>query len=226
MAFTIENLKTKKSLTRFSRRFSKGELLFRQGQSGNTLFIILEGVIQLLLESEFGEHVFSIVSAGELLGEKSVLADSQRQRIFSAQALEPVLAIELNYQDLNQLQKEEPDLILDILRRSFEVSSKRLEQANYLARVLRGSDPRKRLLDCLVYLSRAASIKKGNSLKILKLNEALNYYLELDPNDRESFIRELIETGVLEAATEGDYLVLDEKKLSLLYTPAHSITVF
>jgi len=212
MAFSLDMLSKKESLLPFRKQFGPGEVIFHQGQVGNTLFILLKGRVHLLLDSNTGEHVFSVASAGDILGEKAILQEKGHQRLFSAQAVEPVIAFEISAWDLGQLQRTEPDLILDILKRSFEVSAKRLEQANYLARVLRGTDSRRRFCECIVYAAHTAGSPTTNGIKIPKLKEALSYFLDLDPLKRDLFLNELIDSGALEVHDQT-YVLVNQQKL-------------
>lgn len=213
VTFSIELLKKKLSLAPHIKTFAEGETLFHQGQGGSTLFIILKGQVQLLLDSETGEHVFAIASAGDLLGERALLGESPHPRAFSAQAVDSVIAIELSSQNLIQLQVSDPDFILDILKRTFEVSAKRLELANYLARALRGSDLNKRFYKSVLYIAHSAGVRVDQGILITKLKEALDYLLELDPQQRNALIEKLIKAQILKIVDGDSYCLLDEKKL-------------
>lgn len=212
MAFKLERLKSIQILSEFTKHFVANEILFHQGQIGNTLFVILEGRVHLLLDAPSGEHVFSVVAPGDILGEKALLQEKGHQRIFSAQAVEPVSAVELSLQDLIRIQKHDPNLILDILKRSFEVSAKRLELANYLARVLRGTDSKKRFCECIIYVAHVAGSPVSTGIKIPTLKEALNYFLELNVDDRDRWLTELVHSGALETQDQ-DFVLVNQQKL-------------
>jgi len=215
VAFSVELLKKKEVLAPFIKVYDEKEILFHQGQIGKSLFVILKGRVHLLLESDRGEHVFSVASPGDLLGEKALLSDIPYHRVFSAEAAEPVLAIELNYTDLITLQKTEPELILDILKRSFEVSTKRLEQANYLCRILKGKNLKKRFLDCVLYVAQFTGSQSEKGIRIPSLLQALDYNLELDRSEKDNFLKELIQAGALIVQDNGVCYLLVEKMLTL-----------
>lgn len=215
MTFSVELLKKKEALAPFIKAFDAEEILFRQGQPGQSLFIILKGRVHLLLESERGEHVFSVACSGDLLGEKALLGEARHPRVFSAQALEPVLAIELRYADLMRIQRSDPEFILDVLKRSFEIAAKRLEQANYLCRILKGNDLKKRFRDCVLYIAQFSGTSSEKGIRIPTLNQSLDYNLELAPSEREALIGELIQVGALTPENDGVYFLNMEKMLTL-----------
>ncbi len=79
-ADTIERLARSVSVQRFGR----GEVLFRQGEAGDTLFVVLSG--QLDITSEAGgraEHVAS-VHAGNFIGERSLMTGEARSATATA----------------------------------------------------------------------------------------------------------------------------------------------
>jgi CRP-like cAMP-binding protein len=215
MTFRVDLSRENKALKPYLRLFNDQDIIFRQGQLGNTVFIVLTGTIHLLLESELGEHVFSVANSGDLLGEKALLSPNPHPRVFSAQAQNAVLGVELSFANIVQLQNEDPDLVLGILRKSIEVSTKRLSQANYLARVLRQTNGRKRFFDCLLYIAQASGTLSSDKVWIPKMKQALDYYLGMDENEQEMLMEELIQSGALEAQEKGAYLLSVEKMLTL-----------
>ena len=95
MTFRVDLLRENKTLKPYLRLFNDQDVVFQQGQLGNTVFIVLTGTVHLLLESELGEHVFSVAGSGDLLGEKALLSATPHPRVFSAQAQNAVLGIDL-----------------------------------------------------------------------------------------------------------------------------------
>ncbi len=60
------------------RRLSRGEAVFRQGDEAESLYILLEGRVRLLLETPKGERTLALLGPGDLFGE-SFLTDRPRQ---------------------------------------------------------------------------------------------------------------------------------------------------
>ena len=62
-------------LSKLKRRsLKKGEALFRKGDEGNTLYIVREGSIKIVLPSEMGDEVTpAILTAGDFFGEMALL---------------------------------------------------------------------------------------------------------------------------------------------------------
>ena len=65
---------------------SKGAVIFRQGDPGDSMFIIEKGLVQIVLASEGQEAPVAVLEAGDFFGELSLLSDAPRTA--TAQALE------------------------------------------------------------------------------------------------------------------------------------------
>ena len=100
------------------RRFGDGDLLFREGESGSSLFLILEGRLEVRRKGQ----LVTTLHTGEVVGELSVL-DSQT-RSADVKALGEVRALSLGGDQLLALMDRRP-----ILARSFiTMLSTRLRQ--------------------------------------------------------------------------------------------------
>ena len=97
------------------KAFRKGEQIFEQGGEGDSAVLILSGAVKVSMVAATGrEIVFAYLSAGELVGEISVL-DGQA-RTASAMAVEKVDSLILSRSELLRRLGEQPDLALAIIR--------------------------------------------------------------------------------------------------------------
>ena len=56
------------------RQFKEGELIFREGDAGNCMYIIKEGAVEVTVAGE----KFIVAKSGDLLGEMSLIDSSSR----------------------------------------------------------------------------------------------------------------------------------------------------
>lgn len=197
------------SLSPYRRSIKKGEALFRQGESGRTLFMIVEGKVQLLSENEEGSFPIAVIPTGEFLGEKALVRDLPHQRAFTALALTDVTVVEIGPRELKEIQTKSPEVVSDILRRSFEVAAGRLDRANYLLGALREIEPQKRAVRCLIYVIR--NLAEGNVLR--NLEETLQYHLGQPQGQAKLLITELVKVHALRPIGAVDYQLVDESKV-------------
>src|SRR5438046_9078529 len=65
-------------LEKFGRRFSTGEVLFREGESGKEAFLLQEGRVRLLKKVRTVERSLMVLKPGDLFGESALIAGTTR----------------------------------------------------------------------------------------------------------------------------------------------------
>ncbi len=80
--------------------FDKGDTLIRQFQRENHLFIIMSGRVSVETDRTFGRSVLTILDKGDFVGEIGFL--SWHRRTASVRALEPVVALCVHRDDIDQ----------------------------------------------------------------------------------------------------------------------------
>jgi CRP-like cAMP-binding protein len=107
-----------------TRRFRKGEVLFHEGDPGDSLFIIASGAVKVVVPSDEGdEAILATVRRGEFLGELALLDGAPRSA--SAIALEATETLTLPRDRFSALVAAEP-AIRDALLSSLAGELRRL----------------------------------------------------------------------------------------------------
>ena len=99
-----------------SRRLSKGEIIFNQGDPGNELIIVEEGVVSIFMPIEgIREDIqpIRLFTPGQMLGEMALI--DQKPRSASARAEEPGKILTLNGEDFDRLLRESPEMALSVM---------------------------------------------------------------------------------------------------------------
>lgn len=65
-------------IERFGRRFSAGEVIFREGESGHEAFLLQEGKVRLLKRVRSVERSLMVLKQGDLFGESALVSGSTR----------------------------------------------------------------------------------------------------------------------------------------------------
>lgn len=98
------------------RRLADGEVLMRQGEIGTTMYVVVNGRLQILVEAdeESPERVVGEVGAGETVGEFALLTDDVRSATIVATRDTDV--VELTRPVFEELAREHPRAMLEIAR--------------------------------------------------------------------------------------------------------------
>jgi CRP-like cAMP-binding protein len=98
------------------RQFEAGTMILRQGSSAVTLYLLLEGQVEVSREPEEGGRAVRLATldAGDVFGEMAVLDDDTRSS--SITALTPVRCALLSRWELDQELKRHPELAIELIR--------------------------------------------------------------------------------------------------------------
>ncbi len=95
-------------------RFFQGDVLFREGEPGNSLFVVLDGEISVSLRAGDTSVVLSLEGPGAILGEMALIDPGPRSA--TATALSSGTTLGLSAAELYSLQSEDPALASALLR--------------------------------------------------------------------------------------------------------------
>ena len=95
-------------------RFAPAEMLFSYGDPGDSLYVIVQGEVELFVKNDTGERlVLETARPGDFFGEISLL--DQGARTASAVALSEVRALLVDHGDLAEFLRLRPEAALDML---------------------------------------------------------------------------------------------------------------
>ena len=110
------------------RNLSQDEILFHKGDVGDSLFIILAGLVKVITHDKDGnEIILNKVGTGEIIGEMALLDNESRSA--GVVALEKTSALELSREDFMDTMKREPELTFSIIR---NLSSRLRQNTTYI----------------------------------------------------------------------------------------------
>lgn len=107
--------------------FEPGQVVFKRGDPGGSIFIVVSGAVEIFVEDTVGQRVvFETAKAGDFFGELSLLDGDPRSA--SSVAIEATRAVRLDRNDLELLFTRRPTAAMDVLG----VIGKRLREADRL----------------------------------------------------------------------------------------------
>jgi CRP-like cAMP-binding protein len=102
--------------------------LFKSGDPGNALFVVLTGGLEVVLGSAPNETVVATVSPGQIVGELEVMTSSLR--VATLRATDTTLLLELSAQQLDQLLKENRPEAVKLVSTIAKTLARRLAAVN------------------------------------------------------------------------------------------------
>jgi CRP-like cAMP-binding protein/Fe-S-cluster-containing hydrogenase component 2 len=125
-----------------TRRFKRGEVIFRQGDIGDFLYVVRKGSVKISrLNSDGCDVVQNYIAAGNYLGEMALLSDEPTARTATATAVVPCEIVTLPKEDFLAILRASP--------REFERFSRVAQARRIENTVLNQSAARGALLDFL-----------------------------------------------------------------------------
>jgi len=96
------------------KQYADGEIVVRQGDAGDCMFVIQDGQAEVLIESQGKETRVDVMCAGEVFGEMAIL--EKQTRSATIRALGPMKALTIDKKTFLRRIQEDPSLALMILQ--------------------------------------------------------------------------------------------------------------
>ncbi|NMA82234.1 MAG: Crp/Fnr family transcriptional regulator [Epulopiscium sp.] len=144
-----------------NKEYEKGDLIFLEGSSLQTLYIINKGQIKLFKYTKDGkEQILHILEEGDFFGELSLFEEEKVS--FNAEAMAPVKICTLQKEDLEKLLKNHPDIAIKIL----QVVVHRLIRVESMMQKMATNDVEARIVELILELKDKHGIVKKNYVEI------------------------------------------------------------
>lgn len=195
------------------KSYAPGEVMFSQGESANSMFLIVSGRVLLLGEENEESYVAGLLEEGQILGEKVLFSKAPYQRAFTAKAEMETTAIELTTADLKSMETEDPSVMTALLRGILKVVAIRFERANQLVKLLRTSNVMERFIYVILYYRRCSAKVTPKGPEVMISVDSIHHYVDLDREKITETIQVLVDKGLMIRTKEDCYLIPDEQGL-------------
>jgi CRP/FNR family transcriptional regulator, cyclic AMP receptor protein len=127
-------------LLRLGRDFSAGNVLFREGEHGEDMYVIQSGLVQIRRLVGGEERPLATLGRGEFLGEMAIL--NGKPRTATAVVLEDARCLVIDAATLEQMVVSNAEIALRLVKRL----ARRLDSADEMIQILLNPDPKARVL--------------------------------------------------------------------------------
>jgi len=125
---------------RFGREFAAGDILFREGDPGDQMFVIQSGAIRITKTIAGEERVIAVLGPGEFLGELAIL--NSKPRSATATIIETARCLVIEAKTLETMVARNAEIAMRLIKKL----AKRLDSADALIEVLMHRDPKARIM--------------------------------------------------------------------------------
>lgn len=103
-----------------------GEVLFRQGDGGDELFVVQEGSVSISVQTSDGEALeVATFSTGDFFGEMSIFDNSPRSATCAVKEGGSLLS--LRGDDFRSFATDQPEIAIEVMRKMLDITTGRLE---------------------------------------------------------------------------------------------------
>jgi CRP-like cAMP-binding protein len=133
------------ALSRYVRECARGEILFREGDPGDLMYVLQSGRVRIVKTIANGERVLATLGPGEFFGEMAIL--NAKPRTATAIVDEgPARVLTLDAKRFESMVVNNREITLRLIKKL----SSRLESADALIEILMHKDPKARVMRALL----------------------------------------------------------------------------
>jgi CRP/FNR family transcriptional regulator, cyclic AMP receptor protein len=126
--------------SRFGREYQPGEVVCREGEPGDMMFVIQSGAVRITKNVGGDEKLIAVLGPGEFVGELAIL--NAKPRTATATAAEPTRCLRVEGKTLESMVTKNSEIALRLIKKL----AKRLDSANTLIQILMHTDPKARIM--------------------------------------------------------------------------------
>ena len=197
------------NIKKLIRECDKGDILFSEGSSANTVLLVLSGSLQLTRTKNGHVSLLAIVGAGEFIGEKALLQEQTFTRAATATALAPTTLLELGSVHFAQLESEAPAIYSLLLKKAFKSLMARNERAESINQILKHYDAHQRFLLFMHFL--ATNGEKTSHGKVFFADaETTASQINCSREEVQEWVQVLINLKLITLRNDGRFSTQDE----------------
>ena len=184
---------------RFTRAVKAGDIVFREGEAGRTMFVVRSGRVRITRQVRGHKKTFAVLGPGEFFGEMAIINDKPRSA--SAEVVEDAQLIELDAVLVEKMVVAEAEIALRLVQKL----TRRLAEADSLIAVLSKRDPRTRVIMGLLREAEhhGAIGTSPDSVIVTRDLDELADQLGVKRAELDEVVTRMIRVGVVKPVIEG-----------------------
>ncbi len=196
---------------RFGKACQPGEVLFREGEQGDLMYVLQSGSVRITKAVKGEEKTLAILGPGEFFGEMAIL--NAKPRTATAVVEEPSQVLVLGARTFEQMVVSNAEIAVRLIKKL----SRRLDSANELIEVLMHRDPKARVILGLSREAQFIGSSQADGSVLVKMDvEELAEQVGLQPKETAEVMSRLTRLGIAKV-TDAGIVVTDVTRLEEFY---------
>lgn len=193
---------------RFGKEAPVGTVLFREGDEGDTMYIVQSGRVRVSREAEGHNKVLAELGAGEFLGELAIL--NKKPRTATAEVIETAKLLVLDAKKFESMVTNNTEIAVRLIHKL----ARRLDNADALIEILMHQDPKARVILGLARYADATGVTREDGSVLVKMSRAaLAAQIGLSEAQTGSSVQRLSRLGIIEESADG-FAIKDVTRLN------------
>ena len=186
-----------KLFDRVGRVFPSGEILFRDGDAAETMYVLRSGRVRVFKEVNGREKTLAFIEAGDFFGEMALL--NNKPRTASAECVEETAVLVIDAKMFEAMLRGNAEIAVRMIQRL----AKRLDEANGLVGVLMQKDPKARVILGLERAAEGGIVLEDGTVRVLTDEDQLALEVGVAPEDVRGVLQRMARLGIVEVEDTG-----------------------
>lgn len=192
---------------RFGRTCSAGEVLFRGGDVGDTMYVIQSGRVRITKEVSGEVKTLAVLGAGEFFGEMAILND--KPRTATAEVVEDARMLVIDAKTFAQMIASNTEIAIRLIKKL----ARRLDAADALIEILMHRDPKARVILGLSREVEVGSVEQEDGSVLVPIQpETLAEQVGLTRDEVSDVLARLSRLNIVDVTPDG-FVINDVSRL-------------
>jgi len=199
----------KSTFEKHLRFFDTDQVIFRENEEGNEMFIIVEGQVEIRKATgPSSNKTLTVLHKGDMFGEMAIIEKMPRSA--TAVAVLPTRLLVLNEKLYESTMTSNPDFA----RKMNKVLSERIRRADSIIQNIMTTNRQNQLWAGLVEFAKESGVVtfKGNRVSITEFTSWAVAHLGMNDKDIQAIIAQFLKRGVVTYSARGKEEILVEPK--------------
>jgi CRP/FNR family cyclic AMP-dependent transcriptional regulator len=193
--------------SRFGREFRAGEVLFREGERGEEMYVVQSGLVQILKRVGEVDRPLATLGRGEFLGEMAILND--KPRTATAIVVEDARMLVIDGATLEQMIANNTEIAMRLVKKL----ARRLDSADEMIQILLNPDPKARVLLGLKRQAESFGEETGLGVRVHATSEDMAREVGVETEQVRDVMSRLHRLRIAEEDDLGSIVIMDLPRL-------------